>query len=71
MSLIIINLMSDALLKIRFLGLMILLCINYILIQILIGMVWTQKEGLEMGFNCVVVYLYLGGSLANRKILWE
>ena len=25
----------------------------------------------DMGFNCVVVYLYVKGSLANRKILWE
>ena len=57
MSLIIINLMSDALLKIRFLGLMIFLCINYILIQILIGMVWTQKEGLEVYLSCGIMNL--------------
>jgi hypothetical protein len=49
--------MSDALLKIRFLGLMILLCINYILIQILIGMVWTQKEGLEVYLSCGIMNL--------------
>jgi len=57
MSLIIINLMSDALLKIRFLGLMIFLCINYILIQILIGMVWTKKEGLEVYLSCGIMNL--------------
>ena len=49
--------MSDALLKIRFLGLMIFLCINYILIQILIGMVWTKKEGLEVYLSCGIMNL--------------
>jgi len=36
---------------------MILLCINYILIQILIGMVWTQKEGLEVYLSCGIMNL--------------
>jgi len=39
MSVIVINLMSPALLKLRFLGLMILLCINYGIVLILNGMV--------------------------------
>ncbi|KAJ6886079.1 hypothetical protein NC651_026682 [Populus alba x Populus x berolinensis] len=36
---------------------MILLCINCVIIPILIGMEWTQKEGLEIYLSCELMNL--------------
>ncbi|KAJ6979309.1 hypothetical protein NC653_027462 [Populus alba x Populus x berolinensis] len=36
---------------------MILLCINCVIIPILIGMEWTQKEGLEVYLSCELMNL--------------